>query len=113
MEEVGIGSELESKSVEKKLEAEAIFSKSGSSGFSNSEASCNRWGKICNQGRIQDSPLGGAQFLNKCKLFLLEAGVGGPGAPRINLGSAPSRRRPGGLGAEPPEASDFLIFHSK
>ena len=32
------------------------------------------------QGRIQDSPLGGTQFLKKCKLFLLEAGVGGPGA---------------------------------
>ena len=33
-----------------------------------------------NQGRIQDSPLGGAQFKKKCKLFLLEAVVGGPGA---------------------------------
>ena len=35
MKEVGSGSELGSESVEKELEAEAIFSKSGSSGFSN------------------------------------------------------------------------------
>ena len=36
--------------------------------------------RITVQGRIQDSPLGGVQFKKKCKLFLLEAGVGGPGA---------------------------------
>ena len=35
MEEVGSGSELGSESVEKELEVEAIFSKSGASGFSN------------------------------------------------------------------------------
>ena len=35
MKEVGSGSELGSESVEKKLEADAIFSKSGASGFSN------------------------------------------------------------------------------
>ena len=34
MKEVGSGSELGSESVEKELEAEAIFSKSGASGFS-------------------------------------------------------------------------------
>ena len=34
MKEVGSGSELESESVEKELEAEAIFSQSGASGFS-------------------------------------------------------------------------------
>ena len=33
--EVGTGSKLKSKSVEKELEAEAIFYKSGASGFSN------------------------------------------------------------------------------
>ena len=35
MKEVGSGSELGSESVEKELEAEAIFFKSGASGFSN------------------------------------------------------------------------------
>ena len=35
VKEVGSGSELESESVEKELEAEAIFSKSGDSGFLN------------------------------------------------------------------------------
>ena len=35
MKEVGSGSELGSESVEKELEAEAIFSKSGASGFLN------------------------------------------------------------------------------
>ena len=35
MKEVGSGSELGSESVEKELEAEAIFLKSGASGFSN------------------------------------------------------------------------------
>ena len=46
MEEVGSGSELGSKSVEKELEAKAIFSKSDASGFSNSETDYNRWGKV-------------------------------------------------------------------
>ena len=35
MKEVGSGSELGSETVEKELEAEASFSKSGASGFSN------------------------------------------------------------------------------
>ena len=35
MKEIGSGSELESESVEKESEAEAIFSKSDASGFSN------------------------------------------------------------------------------
>ena len=35
MKDVGSGSELESESIEKELEAEAIFSKSGASRFSN------------------------------------------------------------------------------
>ena len=41
MEEVGSGSELGSENVEKELEAEAVFSKSGASGFSNSEPGNN------------------------------------------------------------------------
>ena len=43
MKEVGSESELGSKSVEKELEAEAIFSKLGASGFS---TGYNRWGKV-------------------------------------------------------------------
>ena len=35
IKEVGSGNELRSESVEKELEAEAFFSKSGASGFSN------------------------------------------------------------------------------
>ena len=35
MKQIGSESELESKSVDKELEAEAIFAKSGASGFSN------------------------------------------------------------------------------
>ena len=46
MKQVGRGSKLGSESVEKEVEAEAIFAKSGASGFSNSEIGCNRWGKI-------------------------------------------------------------------
>ena len=46
MGEVGSGSELGSESVEKELEAEAIFSKSGASEFSNSETGYNSWGKM-------------------------------------------------------------------
>ena len=46
MKEVGSGSELRSESVEKVLEAEAIFSKSGASGFSNSGTGYNRRGKM-------------------------------------------------------------------
>ena len=46
MEEVGNGSELGSESVENEVEAEAIFSKSDASEFSNSETGYNRWGKM-------------------------------------------------------------------
>ena len=45
-EKVRSGNELGSESVEKELEAEAIFSKSGASGFSNSGTGYNRRGKM-------------------------------------------------------------------
>ena len=46
MKEVGSGSEIGSESIGKESEAEAIFSKSGASGFSTWLQAYNRWGKM-------------------------------------------------------------------